>query len=132
MIVSRSDPYGLRGMVRPGRAEEPGEPRARAIRDKPENVRRCQTCTVPAELCFGLCRSDADQERARQGRRPAAERGYAHIDEREAARLAAEGMSRKDIAARLGVSKRTVYRALKKSRKEVGGYEAELGTDRGL
>ena len=128
MIVSRSDPYGLRGMVRPGRAEEPDRPRAQAIRDKPENVRRCQTCTVPAELCFGLCRSDADQERARQGRRPAAERGYAHIDEREAA----EGMSRKDIAARLGVSKRTVGRALKKSRKEVGGYEAELGTDRGL
>ena len=73
MIVSRSDPYGLRGMVRPGRAEEPGEPRARALRDKPENVRRCKTCTVPAELCYGLCRSDADQERARQGRRPAPE-----------------------------------------------------------
>ena len=119
-------------MVRPGRAEEPRDPRAQAIRDKPENVRRCQTCTVPAELCFGLCRSDADQERAQQGRRPAPERGYTRIDEREAARLAAEGMSRKDIAARLGVSKRTVGRVLKKSRKEVGGYEAELGTDRGL
>ena len=89
-------------------------------------MRRCQTCTVPAELCFGLCRSDADQERARQGRRPAAERGYARIDEREAARLAAEGMSRKDIAARLGVSKRTVGRALKKYR-EVGGYVSGSG-----
>ena len=118
MIVSRSDPYGLRGMVRPGRAEEPGEPRARALRDKPENVRRCKTCTVPAELCYGLCRSDADQERARQGRRPAPGRGYTRIDEREAARLASEGMNRKDIAARLGVSRRTVGRALKKSREE--------------
>lgn len=121
MIVSRSDPYGLRGMVRPGRAEEPGEPRARALRDKPENVRRCQTCTVPAELCYGLCRSDADQERARQGRRPAPERGYTRIDEREAARLAAEGMSYKGIAARLGVSKRTVTRAMKKYREEGNG-----------
>lgn len=54
MIVSRSDPYGLRGMVRPGRAEEPDRLRARAIRDKPENVRRCQACTVPVELCSGL------------------------------------------------------------------------------
>lgn len=121
MIVSRSDPYGLRGMVRPGRAEEPGEPRARALRDKPENVRRCQTCTVPAELCYGLCRSDADQERARQGRRPAPQRGYTHIDEREAARLAAEGLSYKAIAARLGVSKRTVTRAMKKYREEGNG-----------
>ena len=118
MIVSRSDPYGLCGIVRPGRAEEPGEPRARALRDKPENVRRCKTCTVPAELCYGLCRSDADQERARQGRRPAPERGYTRIDEREAARLAAEGMSYKEIAARLGVSKRTVARALKKRRED--------------
>ena len=126
MIVSRSDPYGLRGMVRPGRAEEPGEPRARALRDKPENVRRCKTCTVPAELCYGLCRSDADQERARQGRRPAPQRGYTRIDEREAARLAAEGLSYKAIAARLGVSKRTVGRALKKYR-EVGGYVSGSG-----
>lgn len=120
MIVSRSDPYGLRGMVRPGRAGEPGEPRARALRDKPENVRRCQTCTVPAELCYGLCRSDADQERARQGRRPAPQRGYTRIDEREAARLAAEGLSYKAIAARLGVSKRTVTRTMKKYREEGG------------
>lgn len=132
MILSKSDPYGLRGMVRPGRSKEPDRPRARALRDKPENVRRCQTCTVPAELCFGLCRSDADQERARQGRRPAPERGYTRIDEREAARLAAEGMSHKEIAARLGVSKRTVGRALKKSREEGGGREGEPGPDRGL
>ena len=118
MIVSRSDPYGLRGMVRPGRTEEPDRPRARALRDKPENVLRCQTCTVPAELCFGLCRSDADQERARQGRRPVPERGYTRIDEREAIRLAAEGLSYKAIAARLGVSNRTVTRAMKKHRKE--------------
>lgn len=120
MIVSRSDPYGLRGMVRPGRTDEPDRPRARALRDKPENVLRCQTCTVPAELCFGLCRSDADQERARQGRRPVPERGYTRIDEREAVRLAAEGLSHKAIAARLGVSKRTVTRAMKKHRKEGG------------
>ena len=107
--------------MRPGRAEEPDGPRARALRDKPENVRRCKTCTVPAELCFGLCRSDADQERARQGRRPAPQRGYTHIDEREAARLAAEGLSYKAIAARLGVSKRTVARAMKKYREEGNG-----------
>ena len=121
MIVSRSDPYGLRGMVRPGRAEEPGEPRARALRDKPENVRRCKTCTVPAELCYGLCRSDADQDRARQGLRPAPQRGYTRIDEREAARLAAEGLSYKASAARLGASKRTVTRAMKKYREEGNG-----------
>ena len=119
MIVSRSDPYGLRGMVRPGRAEEPGEPRARALRDKPENVRRCKTCTVPAELCYGLCRSDADQERARQGRRPAPERGYTRIDEREAARLAAEGMSYKEIAEKYGITVRRVEFELEKAVKQL-------------
>lgn len=114
MIMSRSDPYGLRGMVRPGRAEERGDPRAHAVRDKPENVRRCQTCTVPAELCTGLCQSDADQEQARQGS------SRRQVDTGEILRMAEAGATRKAIAARLGIGVSTVTRAMKKYREEGG------------
>ena len=65
MILSRTDPYGLRGAVKPGRLPE--TPAPPATRDKPENVRRCASCDVPPERCRGKCRSDADQERARAG-----------------------------------------------------------------
>ena len=60
MILSRTDPYGLRGAVKPGRLPE--TPAPPATRDKPENVRRCASCDVPPERCRGKCRSDADQE----------------------------------------------------------------------
>ena len=45
MILSRTDPYGLRGAVKPGRLPE--TPAPPATRDKPENVRRCASCDVP-------------------------------------------------------------------------------------
>ena len=65
MILSRTDPYGLRGAVKPGHLPE--TPILPSTRDEPENVRRCASCDVPPERCRGKCRSDADQERARAG-----------------------------------------------------------------
>lgn len=66
MIVHKGDPHGARRVVKPGHALQKGGkvPRIEAM-DKPENIRRCQTCDVPWTRCLGVCRSDEDQARAR-------------------------------------------------------------------
>ena len=107
MILSRTDPYGLRGAVKPGRLPE--TPAPPATRDKPENVRRCASCDVPPERCRGKCRSDADQERARAGGD-----GRKKVDAEAVRRLAAAGRNKRQIARELEVSISSVRRALKR------------------
>ena len=107
MILSRTDPYGLRGAVKPGRLPE--TPAPPATRDKPENVRRCASCDVPPERCRGKRRSDADQERARAGGD-----GRKKVDAEAVRRLAAAGRNKRQIARELEVSISSVRRALKR------------------
>ena len=107
MILSRTDPYGLRGAVKPGRLPE--TPAPPATRDKPENVRRCASCDVPTKRCRGKCRSDADQERARAGGD-----GRKKVDAEAVRRLAAAGRNKRQIARELEVSISSVRRALKR------------------
>lgn len=106
MILSRTDPYGLRGAVKPGRLPE--TPILPSARDEPENVRRCVSCDVPPERCRGKCRTDADQERARAGGD-----GRKKVDAEAVRRLAAAGRNKRQIARELEVSISSVTRALR-------------------
>ena len=107
MILSRTDPYGLRGAVKPGRLPE--TPAPPATRDKPENVRRCVSCVVARVGGRGMCRSVADQERARAGGD-----GRKKVDAEAVRRLAAAGRNKRQIARELEVSISSVRRALKR------------------
>ena len=106
MILSRTDPYGLRGAVKPGR--RPEMPAPPATRDKPENVHRCVSCDVPPERCRGKCRSDADQERARAGGDDRKK-----VDVEAVRRLAAAERNKRQIARELEVSISSATRALR-------------------
>ena len=100
MILSRTDPYGLRGAVKPGRLPE--TPAPPATRDKPENVRRCASCDVPPERAVG----SADRTPTRSGRGPAATAG------KRLMRRRCDGWPPPDeISARLPGSWRSVYPA---------------------
>ena len=107
MILSRTDPYGLRGAVKPGRLPE--TPAPPATRDNPEDVRRRASCDVPPGRGRGKCRSDADRERARAGGD-----GRKKVDAEAVRRLAAAGRNKRQIARELEVSISSVRRALKR------------------
>ena len=92
MILSRTDPYGLRGAVKPGRLPE--TPAPPATRDKPENVRRSGAV------------GSADRTPTRSGRGPAATAG------KRLMRRRCDGWPPPDeISARLPGSWRSVYPA---------------------
>ena len=71
MILSRTDPYGLRGAVKPGRLPE--TPAPPATRDKPENVRRAKQRLFKVghdEMVRAIGRYKAELAKDSEWRRP--------------------------------------------------------------